>query len=174
MRSDWLWDRKITDAGAGKILKKPDSTSFLTIAALLLSRNNEPRKVFKSYLDPVIFCRHWPAIKRRMRQDKWSEPRIVFWQAIYEKLSDRYRKKGMVFRQEAPVKKEFCETVGKKMAAIRREQRLSQKELAKRIGISQQVISRIESGGENISLSTLTKVANALKRKVEINFVTQE
>ncbi|MCX5686917.1 MAG: helix-turn-helix transcriptional regulator [Candidatus Omnitrophica bacterium] len=172
MRSDWLWDRKIADARAKKILSKPESASFFTMAALLLSRKNEPREVFKNYLNPIVFCRHWPAIKRRMRQDKWSEPRIIFWQAIYEKLSDRYRKKGMVFRQEAPVKKEFCETIGKKMAAIRREQGLSQKGLAKRIGISQQIISRIESGGENISLITLTRVADALKRKVEINFLT--
>jgi len=172
MRSDWLWDRKISDAKAKKVLKNPDSEGFFAMAALLLSRNNEPQKVFNGYLNPIVFCRHWPAIKRRMRQDKWSEPRIVFWQAIYEKLSDRYRKKGMVFRQDAPAKKEFCETTGKKMAAIRREEGLSQKELAKIIGISQQVISRIESGAENISLTTLTRVAGALKRKVEINFLT--
>lgn len=172
MRSDWLWDRKISDAKAKKVLKNPDSEGFFAIAALLLSRKNEPREVFKNYLNPVVFCRHWSAIKRRMRQDKWSEPRIVFWQAIYEKLSARYRKKGMVFRQEAPAKKEFCEMVGKKVAVIRREDGLSQKKLAKRIGISQQIISRIESGAGNISLTTLTRVADALKRKVEINFLT--
>ena len=171
MRSDWLWDRKITDAKARNILKKPDSTSFLTIAALLLSRNNEPRKVFKSYLDPVIFCKHWTAIKRRMRQDRWTEPRIIFWQAIYEKLAEKYRDKGMVFRAEAPVKGEFCEAVGKKLAAVRRAQGLSQKKLAGKAGISQQLISRIESGGENASLMTLAKIARAFNKKVAIEFV---
>jgi len=172
MRSDWLWDRKITDARARKILKKPDSTGFLTITALLLSRNNEPRKVFKSYLDPVIFCKHWTAIKRRMRQDRWAEPRIVFWQAIYEKLVEKYHDKGIVFKSETPVKGEFCEAVGKKLAAVRRAQGLSQKELAGKVGISQQLISRIESGGENVSLMTLAKIARAFKKKVEIEFVT--
>lgn len=170
MIGGWLWDRKITDAKARRILKKPDSISFLTIAALLLSRNNEPRKVFKSYLDPVIFCRYWPTIKRKMRQDRWSEPRIVFWQAIYEKLSDRYRRKGMVFRQEAPAREPFCEVIGKRMADIRREQDLSQIDLAKKIGISQQLISRIEKGRENVSLMTLRNIMSALNKKVNIDF----
>jgi len=41
----------------------------------------------------------------------------------------------------------------------------SQKELAQKLRISQQIISRIESGRENISLLTLEKVAAALGKK---------
>jgi len=171
MKGDWLWDRKITEAAAKKILKKPGSESFLAMAALLLSRKNEPQKVLKSYVSPVTFCKYWPGIKRKMRQDRWSEPRIVFWQAIYEKLAEKYRKRGIRFKQETPAKEPFCEFIGKKAAGIRREQGLSQKEMAKKIGVSQQLISRIEKGGENISLMTLANIGRALDKKVEINFI---
>ena len=77
----------------------------------------------------------------------------------------------MVFKSEAPVKGEFCEAVGKKLAIVRRAQGLSQKKLAGKVGISQQLISRIESGGENASLMTLAKIARAFNKKVAIEFV---
>jgi DNA-binding XRE family transcriptional regulator len=170
MKDNWLWDKKITDTEARKILKKPDKKNFLSMAALLLSRKNDPKDVFKYYLDPVAFCKYWISIKRRMRQDKWSEPRIIFWQAIYEKLSDRYRREGLVFRKVISAKSPICESVGKQMAAIRREQGLSQKKFARKVGVSQQLISRIEKGRENVSLGTLANIAHALKRRVEITF----
>ena len=175
MNSGWLWDRKISDAGAKKIMKDTGSKEFVPLAALLLSRNNDPKDVFRHYLDPLVFCRQWAAIKRRMRKDKWSEPRIVFWQAIYENLSDKYRKKGIIFRGEVPqVKEPLCYTTGKQISDIRREQGLSQKEMAKKIGISQQLISRIEKGRENVSVSTLANMARALNKKVKISFVNIE
>src|SRR3989338_6851887 len=118
MKDNWLWDRKITNAEAKRSLKKPGTGRFFAMAALLLSRKNTPDEVFKNYLDPIVFCRYWPAIKRKMRQDKWSEPRIIFWQAIYEKLADKYRKSGMVFRKELPRKEPLCESMGKKVAGI--------------------------------------------------------
>ncbi|MCX5666172.1 MAG: helix-turn-helix transcriptional regulator [Candidatus Omnitrophica bacterium] len=173
MKDSWLWDMKISDSEAKKYLRDPDSERFLTIAALLLSRKNDPGAVFKDYLDPVIFCKYWSAIKRKMRQDKWSEPRIIFWQAIYERLADKYRKKGMVFRREVLSKDPLCESTGKKVASIRREQGLSQKDFAKKMGVSQQLISRIEKGGENVSLGTLTNIARALHRTIEVNFEDQ-
>lgn len=53
----------------------------------------------------------------------------------------------------------------------REEKKLSQKELAKMVGTSQQAIARLESPtyrGRN--LSTLEKVAKALNKKLEIRF----
>jgi len=169
MKDNWLWDRNTKDSQAKKALKKPGDAAFFNLAALLLARKNDPKDVFKNYIDPIVFCGNWAGIKRKMRQDKWSEPRIIFWQAIYEKLADRYRKKGMIFRQKAPAKEPFCEAIGKKIAGVRREQGLSQKELAKKMRVSQQLISRVEKGGENISLLTLTTIASSLNRTVEIN-----
>ena len=34
MRSDWVWDRKITDAQARKTLSNPKSGNFLAMATL--------------------------------------------------------------------------------------------------------------------------------------------
>lgn len=175
MKSNWLWDRKISDNGAKKIMKHAGSKEFIPLASLLLSRNNDPKDVFRHYLDPLIFCKQWAAIKRRMRKDRWSEPRIVFWQAIYENLSDKYRKKGIIIREEKPrLKEPLCHITGKQISDIRREQGLSQKELAKKMGISQQLISRVEKGRENVSVSTLANMARALNKRIKISFVNIE
>lgn len=169
MKNNWLWDRKITFSRAKKILKDPKNKRFIHLAALLLARNNEPKEVFGNYLDPLLFCRYWAVIKKRMRKDEWSQPRIIFWQTIYEHLRDRYHKKGIVFRKEVlPSKSPLCEKMGRQISNIRKEQRLSQKELAKKLGVSQQLISRVEKGRENISLYTLNSISHALGRKVEI------
>lgn len=172
MNNAWLWDRKISDAKARTALKDPGSKSFYMLAALLLSRMNDPKEVFKKYLDPLIFCKNWAVIKRRMRQDKWSEPRIVFWQVIYEKLSERYRDKGIGFRERSHrVSDPVCRDAGKAISALRHEQGISQKDLACRMGVSQQLVSRIEKGGENLSLITLSTVARALDRRIKVDFV---
>ena len=47
---------------------------------------------------------------------------------------------------------------------------LSQSELGKRIGVSQQAIAKLERGGGNLSLDTLDKVARGLGRGVELRF----
>jgi DNA-binding XRE family transcriptional regulator len=169
MKENWLWDKKITDPEARRVLKDPGGGNFTDMAALLLARSNDPQTVFKGYIDPLVFCRHWSSIKRKMRRDKWAEPRIVFWQAIYEKLAEKYRKQGVVFRKETAAKQPLCVETGKKIAHARRKSGLSQKELAGKMGVSQQLVSRIESGRENISLGTLSNVSRALGKRVRID-----
>lgn len=168
MKNNWLWDRKTTEAGAKKMLKDPANKDFIPMAGLLLARNNDPREIFKQYLAPRLFCEKWPSIKRKMRQDKWTEPRIIFWQAIYENLARKYRARGVVFRKEVQAKNPLCVEVGKKISAVRREQGLSQKEFAAKMGVSQQLISRIEKGRENISLVTFAAIASAMNRNAHI------
>jgi DNA-binding XRE family transcriptional regulator len=59
-----------------------------------------------------------------------------------------------------------------KIAALREKKGLSQQELAKLMGTSQQAISRIESGEyEGFTLKTLEKIAEATGMKVKIDFV---
>lgn len=172
MKNDWLWDRKLTIAEAKRILKAPDHKNFSLIASLLFSRKNEPREVFGEYIEPLLFCKNWAVIKRRMRKDEWNQPRIIFWQAIYEKLQEKYRRKGIVFRKESPlVKDTLCKTVGGEIRKIRKQKGLSQKALAEKLGFSQQLMSRVEQGKENLSLITLKRISGALGRKVEVTFV---
>ncbi len=50
------------------------------------------------------------------------------------------------------------------------EKRLTQKELAQKIGTKQSVISRLESGRANPSIAFLKKLAQALNSHLEIRF----
>ena len=60
--------------------------------------------------------------------------------------------------------------VALQLAALRKKAGLSQKELAQRVGTSQQQISRLESTSyEGHSLSMLRRVAEVLGAKVHIN-----
>ena len=59
-----------------------------------------------------------------------------------------------------------------KIAELRNQKGLSQQELAKLMGTSQQAISRIESGEyEGFTLKTLEKIAEATGMRVKIEFV---
>ncbi|MCK4851813.1 MAG: helix-turn-helix domain-containing protein [Candidatus Omnitrophica bacterium] len=171
MKKDWLWDRKISLSGAKKILRDFQDKKFILLASLLLTRKNDPEEVFREYIDPIMFCKSWPKIKKNMRKNKWSDKRIIFWQAVYEKLMEKYRGEGIRFREKKEIAiEEISRKTGDQIRRIRREQGLSQKELAKKMGVSQQQISRIEKGKENVSLTTLTGIMKALNKTVNITF----
>ena len=60
-----------------------------------------------------------------------------------------------------------------KIVELRSQKGLTQQELAKLMGTSQQAISRIESGEyEGFTLKTLEKIAEATGMRVKIEFVT--
>ncbi len=54
---------------------------------------------------------------------------------------------------------------------LRRENKITQKELAELIGDSQPNISRLESGSYNPTLSKLKKIADCLGKRLEIRFI---
>lgn len=51
----------------------------------------------------------------------------------------------------------------------RRKAKLTQGQLAKAIGTTQSVISRIEHGAQNLTLATLAKIAHALRCEVLVS-----
>jgi DNA-binding XRE family transcriptional regulator len=57
---------------------------------------------------------------------------------------------------------------------FRREHKLTQKELAAFLGVSQGMISRWESGDSGMKLSTATKIADKLGQVVEVSFHNKE
>ncbi|OGX27944.1 MAG: hypothetical protein A3D10_00115 [Omnitrophica WOR_2 bacterium RIFCSPHIGHO2_02_FULL_48_11] len=171
MRPEWLWDKNISSEEIKKILKDPRHERFLNIAALLLSRNNTPREVFARYLDQKIFVQNWARIKRQMRKDAWNDPRIIFWQAVYEKLGAEFMAKGIALRpakMEEPAD-QLIRTIAEKVKLCRRSLGLTQGELAEKIGISQQIISRVEKGRNDIRLLTLEKIFNFLGEQIIID-----
>ena len=57
------------------------------------------------------------------------------------------------------------------IAKARERAHLTQGQLAKAIGTTQSVISRIESADQNLTLVTLSKIAGALNRDIQIQFI---
>jgi len=61
--------------------------------------------------------------------------------------------------------------LAQKIAELREERHLRQVDLAKKLGVSQQFVSQIETGQErNLTLETIIKIAKSLGRGVKISF----
>ncbi len=61
--------------------------------------------------------------------------------------------------------------LAQKIAELREEKHLRQVDLAKRLGVSQQFISQIETGEEkNLTIETIIKIAKSLGYGVSISF----
>ena len=154
-----------------KILKDPDSEGFLTIAALVLSHRNDPETMWKDYMEPAIFYNYWPAIKEKMLHNNWGTGNIPVWQAAYEKLAVETQKVEPFAKKKRPAQKAYSYTaIGHRLADLRSKAGMSQQELARKLKTSQQLISRIEKGGENLTLTTLFNIARVLKIRVKIDF----
>lgn len=173
IKQDWLWDMKISTNKAKEILQNYHNPHFFSLASLLLSRNNSVKEVF-NYLKSTNFLENWNKIKRQMRKNAWNDPRIDFWQAIYDNLRDKYKKNKLPLPKsvtEIKPQHEFCKVVADKITALRKQKGLSQKELAKKLKVSQQVISRIESGRENISLLTIKRIAESMGAELHLEIL---
>ncbi len=69
----------------------------------------------------------------------------------------------------------FEEEVAQKIYQLRQDAGLSQAELARRVGTTQSVISRLEDADyEGHSLAMLNRIAAAVERRVEIRFVPRK
>jgi DNA-binding XRE family transcriptional regulator len=167
MGSSWLWNVNKTEEEAKAILKDPEEKRFVHYAALLLSRHRGlPKEIFKEYLSKENFCRRWLEIKRKMRKDNWNDQRIPFWDEIYKRLIADFKKKGIEFRSP---KKELPKNPGWQRLALdirnrRRAQKITQAEFAEKMGVTQQFISKIEGGTQNLSVSTIEKIESVLGR----------
>jgi len=70
--------------------------------------------------------------------------------------------------------KETLEEIAHKISELRQLESMTQQELAKRMGTSQSVISRIESGKQNLSIDYIHKIAAALGRKLSLSFIKKK
>jgi len=66
------------------------------------------------------------------------------------------------------VESEFTYEVSRQLIALRLKRGMTQKDVAQKAGTTQSVIARIENGEQNISIKTLTKLAEALKADIKI------
>ena len=60
------------------------------------------------------------------------------------------------------------EYIGKRIAELRKERKLSQVDLALKAGLDKGYIARIELGRYSVGLDTLQKIADALNVKIEL------
>lgn len=58
------------------------------------------------------------------------------------------------------------EQIGKRIAEVRQEVKMTQAMLAKKIGTTQSAVARIESGRQNVTSNMLKKISTALKRNL--------
>ena len=61
--------------------------------------------------------------------------------------------------------------VGRLIRQCRKEQGLTQKELAQKMGLSESTVTKYEKGKQNLSLETVQSIVDALELKLEIYFI---
>lgn len=168
MKINWLWDSRIEEDTARKILRDENNPKFDIYAEKLFSRVNNPKMVF-SIVDKVVFCRKWPAIKKRIKKDRWLGDRVIFWQTIYEHILKGLKEQGVKIREprEVEISAERIK-LAQEIKDIRVKLGYTQKDMAKKLGVIQQYVSRIENGHENFSVDTLKRIADVFDRKLVI------
>jgi DNA-binding XRE family transcriptional regulator len=160
----WLWNVNKTEEEARKILKDPGHPAFLLYAARRLANANFPKEIFRDYLDQETFLRHWPAIKRQMNRDSRNHDRVLFWGGVYDYLMRGRKAKGISFprpKAEARVDPEQHRT-GQAIKDLRRSRKMTQAELAREAGLTQQYIAKIERGLTQPRSQTMKKIRNCL------------
>lgn len=168
MKINWLWDSRLSEEEVKKVLKDENNPRFNIYLRKLLSRASDPQMVF-NLVERVLFCKRWPVVKKQMQKNKWLDSKVVFWQTIYQRVYKRLKERGIKVRQHED--KEISldrEKVAEQIKDIRIKLGYSQKDLANKLGVVQQYISKIENGRENISIDSLKKIANVLGKKVII------
>ena len=169
MRINWLWDSRLDEKKVKKILEDENHPKFNLYTEKLLSRVSDPRVVF-DFISEVSFCKKWPGIKRRMKRDRWLRDRVIFWQTMYERVYEKLKEKGIKIREHEEIKiSQERLRLAHQIRDIRMKSGYTQKDMAKRLGVIQQYISKIENGRENVSVDTLKRIADAFGRRVVIN-----
>ena len=175
MNKAWLWNVKTPEKEVKEILRNPTHEKFIHFAALLLARNNNPKMVFLE-LGRDHFLKYWSRVKKQMKKDKWGAERLVFWQAIYDFLKKKYKAQGISIKKETakikitPQQKK----VGGDIKQYRRAIGINQAELAKRLGVTQQLISRMEKGCYKFNLEKLSRISEVLGIRLWSSHPTRE
>lgn len=157
----WLWDTRLSEARVRKILKDDKNPRFYIYAEKLFSRISDQKAAF-DYVSKEVFCRQWPTIKERVEKDAWNRGRAVFWQKIYDQISNQL---GVSVPGNALLERMV---IARQIKQIRLKSGYTQVEMAKRLGVIQQFISKLEKGRENLTIDTLKRIADVFEKKLII------
>jgi transcriptional regulator with XRE-family HTH domain len=83
------------------------------------------------------------------------------------------KKKNKIKFQMSRKDRETLQKIAHKITELRQIEAITQEELAKRMKTTQSVISRIESGKQNITIDYIQKIASALGRKISLKFINK-
>jgi len=99
-----------------------------------------------------------------MNKIKSTKKAVDFQEYLAEKLKN-------------PKIKKYYDEYGKQLEIayqilqLRKQRKMTQAELAKKIGTRQSDVARMESGQQNFTTDTLQKIASTFKRDLKIEFV---
>lgn len=159
MKTNWLWDTRLSEARVKKILEDENNPRFYIYAEKLFSRVSDPQAAF-GYIPRNVFCRQWPRIQQRIKKDAWIRGRTIAWQKVYDQIADQLGVQNNALPERM--------NVAQQIKDIRIKLGLSQEELAKRLGVIQQFVSKMETGRENLTVDSLKRVADIFGKKLNI------
>ena len=168
MKTNWLWDTRLSEEQVRKILKDPQNPRFNIYAGKLFSRVDDPAIAFQ-FVDQNTFVYKWPVIKKRIEKDAWAKPKIDFWQILYKRLLTKLKEQGVKLRKTVePESSPERVDVARQIRKVRTQSGYTQKDLAEKLGVIQQYISKVESGSENVTIDTLKRLADILDKRLVI------
>lgn len=155
MKVHWLLDTRLPETRVKQILKNEEDPRFYIYAEKLFSRVNNSQEAFR-FISKRTFRKTWPVIKQRVEKDAWAKPKAEFWQNIYEKETGNR------------ITNEERMSIAQQIKSLRVQMGYTQNEMAKKLGVIQQYISKLEAGRENLTIDTLKHVADILGKKLTI------
>ncbi|MBF0522878.1 MAG: helix-turn-helix transcriptional regulator [Candidatus Omnitrophica bacterium] len=159
MKINWLWDTRLSETRVKKILEDEKNPRFYIYAEKLFSRVGSPQTAF-SYIPKEVFCRQWPVIKQRIDKDAWSKGKADSWQKIYDQISAQLDVHGNALSERMGIAQQIKE--------VRLQLGYTQVEMAEKLGVIQQFISKLETGRENLTIDTLKRIADVFEKKLII------
>ena len=101
-----------------------------------------------------------------MKKDKSINKAVDFDVYINKRLKDQQFKKSYdAYGKQLEIAYQVLQ--------LRKKQKMSQVELAKKIGTTQSNVARLESGEQNFTTETLNKIARAFGRDLKVEFVSR-
>ena len=88
---------------------------------------------------------------------------------IYDDVFEALETLGIHFTKEEKVYIDALAQIGGQLMAYRKQHKLSQTALARKIGVSQAMISAIERGDKNVSIKVLARIVAKLGGNLKIN-----
>jgi DNA-binding XRE family transcriptional regulator len=140
-----------------KILQNPESPNFIPRIFTILSRCDNTKEVF-SIIDKTQFAEIWSMIKRYWIKKGTATDFRAWWETIYEQLT----KKNTPIKSSQGTTVQVFQYLGKTIKNARIDKGWSQVDLAKKTGVVQNLISRIEHGTTSYSIKTLVRICTVL------------